>query len=191
MTSRTHDAFSFASLLSVAVMYPPTSLSISTLGMSLVGNIVGGLLPDMDQASNRLWDLLPAGNIVGRLGRKLFLSHRTLSHSILGGYLLFKFLEWFLPKILNPNYINVQLVFLSIVIGFSAHLLADSLTEDGVPLLFPFKPMFGFPPIRSWRIKTGRWFEKLVVFPGLVAYIIWFSINNKDTLIEIIKLTIK
>jgi membrane-bound metal-dependent hydrolase YbcI (DUF457 family) len=191
MTSRTHDAFSFASLLTIASLYPPSTLSYSTLGISLVGNIVGGLIPDMDQASNRLWDLLPAGNIIGKFGRRLFLSHRTLSHSILGGFLLFKLLEWLLPRILNPSYVDIRIVFMSMMIGFAAHLVADSFTEDGIPLLFPFKPMLGFPPISSWRIKTGQWFEKLIVFPGIVTYIIWFAVTNKNSLINIIRLTVK
>jgi len=191
MTSRSHDAFSFASLLTLAVYYPPNSLSFSTLGVSLIGNIVGGLLPDLDQASNRLWDLLPAGNIVGRFGRKLFLSHRTLSHSILGGYLLYRILEELLPRILNPSFINVNLVIFSMMIGYLAHLLADSLTEEGIPLFFPFKIMLGFPPIPSWRIKTGGWFEKLLIFPGLVVYLVWFSIVNQAVLVKILRLMVK
>jgi len=191
MTSRTHDAFSFASLLTAAVLYPPVSLSFSTLGICLVGNIVGGLIPDMDQASNKLWDFLPAGNIIGKFGKKLFLSHRTLSHSIIGGYLLFKILEWLLPRILNPSFVDVGLILLSVMIGFVVHLLADFFTEEGIPLLFPLKFRFGFPPIASWRVKTGRWFEKLIVFPGIVAYIIWFSFDNKVTLLKILKLVVK
>jgi len=65
MTARTHDVFAFASLITVAAIYPPNSLNLATLFTSLIGNVVGALIPDMDQATNRLWDLLPGGNFVG------------------------------------------------------------------------------------------------------------------------------
>src|SRR3989338_7333367 len=83
MTARTHDAFAFASLLTVAVLFPPASLNLVTLVGGIVANIIGSLIPDMDQASNRLWDLLPAGDHLGKIFRRLFLKHRTLSHSLL------------------------------------------------------------------------------------------------------------
>lgn len=187
MTSRTHDVFAFASLITIASYYPPSSLNPSTLVVSLVGNVVGSLLPDIDQASNRLWDLLPAGNSLGRIFRKLFLAHRTLSHSLLGIFLVHKLLWWFLPKILNPNYLNIDLIYYSAMIGFVSHLVLDLFTEEGLPLLFPVKFKFGFPPISSWRIKTGKWFEKLVVFPGIIIYSIWFAISNQAKFISIFK----
>lgn len=188
MTSRTHDVFAFAALTTCAVYLPPVALNLATLGVSLMGNVIGALIPDMDQASNRLWGLLPVGNIIGRIGRRLFLSHRTLSHSLVGGYLLYRILIWLLPKILNSSYINSQMVIISVMIGFISHLIADSFTEEGIPLLFPFKFKLGFPPISSWRIKTGGWFEKLVVFPGILVYLVWFVVNNQAVLLNILKL---
>jgi inner membrane protein len=191
MTSRTHDIFAFASLISLASYYPPASLNLTTTVACLVGNVVGSLLPDADQATNRLWDLLPAGNQVGKVFRNLFLHHRTLSHSILGAFLIYEILSFLLAKFLNPAYVNTTLVLLSIMIGYLSHLLADSFTEEGVPLLFPFKFKFGIPPISSWRIKTGKWFEKFVVFPGIVIYIIWFSAVNQAKILDVLKLIIK
>lgn len=191
MTSRTHDIGAFASLVTVAVNYPPVTLNTITLIVSLVGNIVGSLLPDIDQSSNRLWDLLPTGDSLGRVFRKLFLSHRTLSHSFLGVFLVYKLLWWLLPKISNPNYLNITIIFYSVMIGFVSHLVLDFFTEEGLPLLFPIKFKFGFPPFKHWRIKTGKWFEKLVVFPGIIVYIIWFVGVNQERLIQILKLVVK
>lgn len=188
MTSRTHGVFAFASLITVAAYYPSSSLNPSTLVVSLVGNIVGSILPDIDQATNRLWDLFPAGNSLGRVFRKLFLSHRTLSHSLLGIFLVHKLLWWLLPRILNPNYLNIDLIYYSVMIGFVSHLVLDLFTEEGLPLLFPIKWKFGIPPIRPWRIKTGKWFEKFVVFPGIIIYSIWFAISNQEELVRILKL---
>ena len=142
----------------------------------------------MDQATNRLWDLLPAGNYFGRVFRRLFLSHRTLSHSILGVYLIFKLLEWVLPKLLNPVYIDVGMVFWAIMIGYFSHLVADSLTKDGLPLLFPLKLKFGIPPLSALRITTGSWVENFLILPAIAVYLIWFIGRNKTQLLEIIRL---
>lgn len=187
MTARTHDAFAFASLITVAVFYPPAALNLSTLFASVVGNIVGGLIPDMDTAGNRLWDLLPAGNFLGRVFRRVFYKHRTITHSLVGMYFIYRFLEWALPKLLNPAFVDAQIVLVSIMIGYASHLLADGLTEEGVPLLFPINFNFGFPPIKKVRLKTGKWFENFVVLPGVGLYIFWFIANHKDRLLDILK----
>jgi inner membrane protein len=188
MTARTHDMISFASLVTVASFYPPQSLNIPTFFAALVGNVVGSLVPDMDQASNRLWDLLPAGNLVGRVFRNLFLAHRTLSHSLLGLYIFYQILAFLLPKIFNLNYINPNIVLVSMMVGYVSHLVADSLTKEGLPLFFPLKIHIGFPPIPALRIKTGGWIEKFVVFPGTLIYLFWFIGQNQERLLGIVRL---
>lgn len=187
MTSRTHDLFAFASLITVATYSPPASMNLVTVIVASIGSVVGSLLPDIDQASNRLWDLLPGGDFLGRVLKNLFLSHRTISHSLLGVFLFYKILGWILPKLLNPGFLNVSLVFDALLIGYLSHLLLDSFTEEGLPLFFPLKWKIGFPPIKSWRIKTGKWFEKFVVFPGIIAYIVWFVAKNQEKLTAILK----
>jgi inner membrane protein len=186
MLARTHDVFAFSWLITAAVYYPPASLNIPTLFSCVVGNVVGSLLPDLDQASNRLWDLLPAGNLMGKIFRRLFLSHRTISHSLVGFFLFYKVFEFVLPKLLNPEYVNIQLVFVSIMIGLASHLVGDAVTREGIPLFFPIKWKFGFPPISALRFVTGSWFENLVVLPGIAVYIAWFVNENQQTLLKIL-----
>jgi len=129
MTSKTHDLFAFASLVTVAANYPPATLNVATLVTSSVGCIVGSLLPDIDQASNRLWDMLPAGHFLGRILKGLFLSHRTISHSILGVYLVNMILSWVLSVLFNVNYLDIQIIYYAIMIGYLPHLLLDSFTK--------------------------------------------------------------
>ena len=188
MNARTHDAVAFASLVTVAVANPPQELTVMTIFVALIGNIVGALIPDMDQASNRLWDLFPAGNVVGKVFRRALYKHRTLSHSLLGAFLLFKLLSWLLPKFLNPTFVDVQIVLWSIMIGFFSHLLADSVTKDGLPLFFPIDLDIGFPPIRALRITTGKWVENLIVLPGVGVYTVWFIFRHQAELAAILNL---
>jgi inner membrane protein len=188
MTSRTHDLIAFGSLLTVAVLYPPRNLNIPTLFSCLIGNIIGALMPDMDQATNRLWDLLPAGNAIGRIFRRLMISHRTISHSILGIFIIYHLLKFIIPKVLNPVYIHTDLVIFSILTGFISHIAADSLTREGIPLFFPVKFKIGFPPFEFLRITTGKFMEKFIIFPGVLAYIIWLVYYQKDLFLSLIKL---
>lgn len=188
MTARTHDAFAFASLVTVAAYYPPASLNLFTLFAAIVGNVIGALIPDMDQAGNRLWDLLPGGDMVGKIFRRVFYKHRTITHSILGVFLIYKILQWLLPKILNPNFVDANVVFAAIMIGYISHLIADGMTKEGLPLLFPFKFNFGVPPIEALRITTDSWVEKYMILPGVAVYIIWFISTHQSQLIKIIKL---
>ncbi len=178
MLSRTHDIGAFAALITVAAYYPVSHLGIATAITALIANIVGALLPDADQASNRLWDLLPGGNYVGKLLRNVFLSHRTLSHSILGVYLIYQLNLWLIPRLFNPSFVDPQIIINSIMIGYLSHLFLDALTEEGIPIFFPITWKFGIPPLKKIRIKTGYWFENLVIFPGIVLYIVWVIITH-------------
>ncbi|OGM22314.1 hypothetical protein A2863_04210 [Candidatus Woesebacteria bacterium RIFCSPHIGHO2_01_FULL_38_9b] len=187
MTSRTHDAFAFASLVTVATFFPPESLKLTTLVVSVIAADIGALLPDIDQAGNRLWEMLPSGHNLGRIFRRIFYRHRTLTHSFIGVFGIYKLLEWLLPKFLNSGFIDINIVIASIMIGYLSHLLADSLTEEGLPLLFPINISFGIPPIRKMRIKTGRWFENFVVYPAVWIYLVWFITENKDILLKIFR----
>lgn len=191
MTARTHDVFAFASLVTVATYFPPATLNTYTLFACLVGNIVGGLIPDMDEGGNRLWDLVPYGNSVAKYFRLIFYKHRTITHSLLGLFLIYKGLDWILPKLFNANFVDPHILLLSIMIGYMSHLVADGLTEEGLPLLFPLKIKFGFPPIAKWRITTGSWFEKVVVFPGLGIYLFWFIHSHSENLFKIFQLVRK
>ena len=188
MTARTHDLIAFASLITVAVYYPPPTLNITTTLTCLVGCVVGALIPDLDQATNRLWDLLPAGNFIGKIFRNLLLQHRTLSHSILGIYLGYLLLSFIVPRLLNPTSIDVHIVVLSLMIGLISHVAADMLTKDGVPLFFPLPFKIGIPPFKSFRITTGKFFENFIIFPGVIVYILWFIFTQKDTLLSLVKL---
>lgn len=118
----------------------------------------------------------------------IFISHRSLSHSVLGTFLAYKILAIFLPLIFNPNYVNSHIVLISIMIGYISHLLADMATKDGLPLLYPYKKKFGIPPVSKFRITTGALTEKFIIFPGVIFYILWFVGAYKENLVSLLRL---
>ncbi len=186
MTARTHDAIAFASLVTIATLFPPEKITVLTLFSSLVANVIGGLLPDIDQATNRLWDMLPSGNEVGKNLRVLFLHHRTITHSALGVFIAYKFFWWLLPQLLNPASIDVTLVYWSLMIGYGSHLVADIFTKDGLPLLFPIQWKFGIPPWPSLRVRAGTWVEFYLVLPAVGIYLLWFIWTHQTELLLIL-----
>lgn len=187
MTARTHDAIAFASLITIAAFTQPQNLNLLTVGAAVVGNIIGSTIPDMDGAGNRMYKFLPAGEYLGRILRRIFLGHRAISHSLIGFYIISKILHFLMFRLLNPAYVNIELVYAAVIIGFISHLFADALTKDGLPLLFPLKWRIGFPPISALRITTGSWMENLVVLPGTAVYIFWFMGRNQDLFLEILR----
>ncbi len=188
MTGRTHDAIAFASLVTAAAISPPEQLNVATATAAIVVNIIGATLPDIDQSTNRLWDFLPGRDFVGKLFRPLFLGHRNLTHSLLGVFLVYYGLGFILPRILNPVYVEINIIYAAMMIGYVSHLVGDAVTKEGLPLLFPFRWRFGFPPISALRITTGKWIENIVILPGTAAYVFWFIGNHHGEFVKLLKL---
>jgi len=175
MTYKTHLSMGilFSSIAFLSVEKIELSPALATI--LFFSTLLGASVPDLDTPTGGLWQKIPAGSILSRIVRPVFIGgHRHLSHSLIGMG-IFTWLFWLLLKLLGLSTINLELS--AFVLGFTSHLFADSLTEDGVPLLFPLDYHFGIPPdpFQKIRIKTGQWFENLVFYP-LVNLAILFSL---------------
>ncbi len=150
----------------------------------------GSLVPDIDNARSTL------GKRLGPISRGIqhVAGHRTIFHSLLGlaltaavifgvqfglGALLLHYgLTDAAHKLdvgLAPGQFLASgpgLALLGLLVGYFLHLVADSLTEGGVPWLFPSRVRYGFPPNRHWRFKTGTTMEPIVVVTLGVAVIV-------------------
>jgi membrane-bound metal-dependent hydrolase YbcI (DUF457 family) len=168
VVGRTHEIAAAVSLVAVGAATQIPAMNFPTFTGVLLATLVGGEFPDIDQPTGRLWERLPLGGILGRLITPFAGGHRHLTHSLLG-FALFGYLANLLLHYLHQYIlIDMSLVWISFMIGFASHIIADGFTEEGVPLLFPLPWSFGLPPISRWRIKTGHWFEHLFVAPGLI-----------------------
>jgi inner membrane protein len=170
MTARTHD---LAAISTLAVVFATTSISaisLSTVILCIFSNLIGGIAPDIDQPTAPLWRNLPVGKYLGKVFDKMLGGHRFISHSIVG-LVLFGFLFHLLLVFLHPimRHVNIDYVWKAFLIGMASHLVMDTLTKEGVPWLLPLPFKFGFPPIKAWRITTGKWVETWVVFPLILV----------------------
>ena len=168
MTGRTHDLAAFTALSIVVVLNPPVGLSLSTLLLAIFMNQIGGMVPDIDQPTAPFWRSLPIGSVFGKVFSRLSGGHRFITHSLLG-LALFGFGMRSLLAAIQPllGTIDVGFVWWAFMIGMASHLIMDAFTKEGVPFLLPIPVKFGFPPIKSLRLTTGKKLEQLLIFPAL------------------------
>jgi membrane-bound metal-dependent hydrolase YbcI (DUF457 family) len=179
MTGKTHRLIGITAGLGYYFATTTPQYAPATFGAVVVGAYFGSLLPDIDQPAADIWDSLPFGHTIGK-APSVVLKHRQLSHSLLG-IIIFNFLI-FLVLRMFPSYwgIDIKPVLIATIIGYASHLLADSFTNEGIPILYPWHRNFGIPPkpFEGIRIATGEWFENLVIFPLIsVALVVMVVIN--------------
>jgi len=168
MTYKTHLSTGLLFSSIVFLLIYKIELSPILVLALIVSTVLGSSAPDLDTPTGGLWQKIPAGSLISRIVHPVFIGgHRHLSHSIIG-FGIFTGLFSLLIKIvplgltLNPYYL-----ILAFAVGYISHLFADMFTEAGVPILFPLSYHFGIPPdpLDKIRIKTGRWFENLIIYP--------------------------
>ncbi len=169
MTGRTHDLAAITALGAVLAVHPIPQVSLATALVAVLANQIGGLAPDIDQPTAPFWRNLPVFQFFGRFADRLLGGHRFLTHSLLGAGLLAFGAHWLLV-FLRPimPHVDINLVWYAFIIGLLSHLIMDTTTKEGVPWLLPIPFKFGFPPLKTLRLTTGKWIENFVVFPGLI-----------------------
>jgi membrane-bound metal-dependent hydrolase YbcI (DUF457 family) len=181
MTGKTHQLIGLTAATGIILAhYPELKITWSAAATVITGSFFGSLAPDIDQPTANIWDAIPLGKLFGKVTARALGGHRHISHSFIG-VLLFSFLITWLAHNLPPNWFFVSdLLIKSFIIGYVAHLLADSFTIEGVPLFWPLDITFGIPPapFEGVRIVTGKWFENLVIFPGVVLVLLFIVVDN-------------
>lgn len=185
MTYKTHLSVGFLFSAVVFLLVFDIGLTPFLVLALIVSTFIGASAPDLDTPTGGLWRKIPAGGTIARIVKPIFIGgHRHLSHSLLG-FAIFSGLFYLLLKMvpLDPIIHNLQFIILAYVVGHASHLFADMFTEMGVPLLFPLDYHFGIPPdpFDKIRIKTGQWFENLVVYPivNIALFFIIYSYLTK------------
>jgi len=168
MTGRTHDLAAFTGLSIAFALLAPVSMSAATLVTAFIANMIGGLLPDIDERSGSIWRKVRGGSFVSPFVVPLFGGHRNVSHSLIGFVGVAVLLHFFLQYLHTILLVDMTIIWWAFMIGYTSHLFTDMLTKDGIPFFFPLSIDIGFPPIRALRIKTGGIIETLLVFPGLI-----------------------
>ena len=192
MTYKTHVSIGLTFSALVFLLLYQIQVQPVLIVLLIISTVIGSSAPDLDTPTGELWDKIPAGSVFSKIINPIFIGgHRHLSHSFLGMIiisafylLLLKILFLAIPALSSVNF---NFIYLAFLIGYGGHLFADMFTEMGVPLLFPLPYHFGIPPdpFGKLRIKTGKWFENLIIYPAVnitLLIIIFFYIKNQNFL---------
>jgi len=185
MTARTHDLAAITALGIVATVQTVRPITVATALLALLFNQVGGIFPDIDQPTAPLWRNLPIGRLFGKAFDKLLGGHRFLTHSLLGVVLTGWLFHWLLHmlNLLIPK-MDAHIVWWAFMIGVASHLFMDLFTKEGIPLLLPIPVKFGFPPLKTFRLTTGKLGEKLI-FLALLIFDVWYCSAHYQHLVQI------
>lgn len=171
MIARTHDLAAITALGVAVLIVPMHAITLSTVIFAILANLVGGILPDIDQPTAPFWRNLPIGSIFGKLFGRITGGHRFITHSIVGvlilGYLFHILLTLLLPVL---GGVDIDIVWRAFMIGIMSHLFLDTFNKEGVPWILPIPIKIGFPPIKAWRVATDSWVENWVLFPSLLIF---------------------
>lgn len=191
MTGRTHDLAAFSALSWVFVNSPLVEMSLATLVTTVIASFLGGLYPDLDNASSDIWKKIPGGSLLGKMLSPLFGGHRMITHSLLGVVVTGFVLNKLLGLISSALIVDMKIVWTGFMIGFCSHLLADAISTEGIPLFFPIPINLGIPPIKALRIKTGGKLEKTIIYPGLILLTGYFYYQHYAKVLEFLRNYIK
>lgn len=192
MTGRTHDLAAFTALTIAFVILP--SLPEMTLATAIVAfgaNFIGGLFPDIDQPTSDFWDNFRLGPFVAQMVIPRLGGHRHISHSLVGVVLIGFTLKFFLDVITSIVLIDMVIVWQAFLIGVVSHLVMDMFTKAGIPLFWPLKWKFGIPPIKRFRMTSGKFAESYIVFPGLLLLNFYLLHQHYGKVLEFLRNSIR
>jgi inner membrane protein len=202
MRGTSHVVFGLAGAVLIANLPPyiagpslfaaPATIDLTAEKLIFYGFVaLGALTPDIDNARSSL------GQRLGPISKGLqhLTGHRTFFHSLLGLAIVGAFV-WAIQYALGLALYNIGLkvtgealtaglnpsgafiapgvgiAFAGLMIGYFLHLVADSLTLEGVPWFWPYKVYFGFPPNRHYRFRTGTAWETFTVVAVSVLVVV-------------------
>ena len=197
MKARTHDLAEVcrradvlvAAITALGVMImsqPNRTMSLGTALVALLANQLGGIAPDIDQPTAPFWRNLPIGGFFGRIIGRVLGGHRFITHSVIG-LVLFGILTQLLLTFLHPimPHIDTELVWWAFMIGMASHLVMDTFTKEGVPWLLPLPIKFGIPPIKAFRITTGKIGEG-VIFGLILLFDVWYCSAHYRSILDLL-----
>jgi membrane-bound metal-dependent hydrolase YbcI (DUF457 family) len=170
MTGTTHQMVALVSALACLIIWPIMAGPIVG-AISIVVVMIGAITPDIDQPTANIWQRFLGGYAIGNIFNFFSGGHRHITHSSLGIFLIGWALRWIILTIVNPVYIPAAwLLWHAFMIGYISHSVADTMTDRGVPWLWPIRINIKIPPgPEEVRVTTGSWVEMVIIRGGLLV----------------------
>lgn len=170
MTGVTHQMVALLAALWLLTLYPVSLGPVLGL-LALMAVMVGALTPDLDHPAATIWRRMLGGWAIGNIFQFFSGGHRHVTHSFVGIAIITCATYWVVHQLIaEPYRVAATSIWHAYLIGYISHPIADTLTDRGVPWLWPVKINFRFPPgPEQVRFTTGSFVENLVVRGGIIA----------------------
>jgi inner membrane protein len=147
--------------------------------------MVGALFPDIDQPTANIWHQFLGGKLAGKAFSAFSGGHRHITHSLLGLFIIGWALQWAARSFIQPIYQPaMHTVWLAFMIGYISHLVADTLTDRGVPWLWPIPLSIKIPPgPEELRVTTGSMVETVLLRGSLMIAAIFLLYSHWNMLV--------
>ncbi|HLC49322.1 MAG TPA: metal-dependent hydrolase [Candidatus Andersenbacteria bacterium] len=162
----------------------PVSLEPILAVIAIFAVMIGALTPDLDHPATNLLRRTIGGKVVHRLFSQFSGGHRHFTHGVIGILAIYFFLQWIIYQFFQENY-HPQLVILlhAFMIGYISHPIADTLTDQGVPWLWPIPLSIKLPPgPEELRVTTGSFVEVVLLRGGLLIAFFFLASSHWNVL---------
>lgn len=167
----------------------PTSVGPTVGVIVVVAVMVGALTPDLDQPTANIWRRVLGARHVGNIFQAFSGGHRHFTHSIIGIVLVGWAVRWGIQHFLHPDIIaEAMIIWRAYMIGYISHPIADTLTDNGVPWLWPLHIQVKIPPgPEEVRVTTDSIVERVLVRGGVIISLVLLIRSHWDILVNLFK----
>ncbi len=163
----------------------PVSLGPMLAIIAIFAVMIGALTPDLDHPATNLLRRTIGGKVVHQLFSQFSGGHRHFTHGFLGIFAIYFFLQWiilqFIQEHIHPQMFTLLYAFM---IGYVSHPIADTLTDQGVPWLWPIPWSIKLPPgPEELRVTTGSFVEMVLLRGGLLIAFFFLLSSHWNTLV--------
>lgn len=160
MLGTTHQLIALVAALWLLTLFP-VSLGLVLGPLAVIAVMIGALTPDLDQPTANVWRRVLGGRAIGNIFQYFSGGHRHMTHSLLGIIAIGAALRWIIATFVHPDFVEpAGVLWYAFMIGYISHPIADTLTDLGVPWLWPLKIHVRIPPgPEEVRVTTGSFVE--------------------------------
>lgn len=153
--------------------------------LAVIAVMSGALTPDLDQPTATIWRRMIGANTLGNIFQVFSGGHRHFTHSLLGIGLVGWGLHWLMSTFLQPAYVSAAvIIWYAFLVGYISHPIADTVTDRGVPWLWPLPWNIRIPPgPEEVRVTTDSLVERVLVRGGALIVAASLLYNHGDVVI--------